>query len=336
MFSLLGLLSALRGVSVGNDTAQFSWAYRTIGHMDWSDANRLRYEYGFYYLCKFLNLFSSDPQWLLVISSILIFFSVGLFIYRFSPDVMLSTFLFIALGTYSMNLNLLRQSMAIAVLLFALPFLFQKTKKFIGVVLASSLFHKTALIWLIFLSVRRIRYSKQMIITHVLIAIACFFSSRLLYNYGVMMFKSYSIYTRGKFDFSNYNGTLIITIMYVIIFLLGFYFFWTRKKRVFVNLTDNYTPIPIPFQAHANSLLIISLVIGTQMVLLVRVKEYFIPFSWLWLPTVFSIELNKTEKILFKYFLILFSFAYYLIVHIYRPEWHGVVPYVFYWNDYSY
>ena len=162
IFSILTLLSALRNISVGVDTSQYYEAYKLIGTIEWNELDKLRYEIGFSLLCKVLNYISSNPQLLLIVTSIFINSSVGLFIYRNSNNVVLSSFIFITYNLYFNYMNIMRQAIAIAIVLFAYEYL--KNKKIIKysiLVLIASLFHTSSIICLLFIIFSKVKYDKK-------------------------------------------------------------------------------------------------------------------------------------------------------------------------------
>ncbi len=89
--------------------------------------------------------------------TVLVFAWIG----RYSAAPWMSVYLFVALQYYAMSMNLLRQALAAAIVLWAYPFL--KSRRFLpfcGVVLLAACFHRTALVVLPFYVLLNLRVSR--------------------------------------------------------------------------------------------------------------------------------------------------------------------------------
>ena len=157
---LLALLSAVmlgmsmfRAVSVGVDYEMYLEYYRKVCQGGWafliSPENPYRTEFG-YSLLNWLLSFLGPSQ--VVFSAGIALVCLGLnavFLYRHSPSVWLSLFIFISFGFFGYTLCTLRHQIAIAIFLFALPRLQEKRFwPYLFLVLLSAAFHKSMLIWI--------------------------------------------------------------------------------------------------------------------------------------------------------------------------------------------
>lgn len=89
--------------------------------------------------------------------TVLVFAWIG----RYSSSPWMSVYLFVALQYFALSMNLLRQALAAAVILWTYPFL--KSRRFLpycGVVFLAACFHRTALIMLPFYVLLNLRVSK--------------------------------------------------------------------------------------------------------------------------------------------------------------------------------
>jgi len=90
--------------------------------------------------------------------TVLVFTWIG----RYSPSPWLSVYLFLTLQYFAMSMNLLRQSLAAAMTLWAYPFLRRRRfLPFCGVVLLAASFHRSTLILLPFYFLLNLRVSKR-------------------------------------------------------------------------------------------------------------------------------------------------------------------------------
>lgn len=137
------------------------------------------------------------PQFFFIISSAIILFPIGYIIRKLSRDYLISTLLFISIPLFFLNsLSIVRQFMAIAIVLYAVKFLFEnKNLTFLIWVFIASLFHLSGILGVILLLIFK---TKMRYITMVLLYIFGFFSSQLLYQLVVWVFPSYQKYLDQK------------------------------------------------------------------------------------------------------------------------------------------
>lgn len=115
-----------------------------------SPANEFRIEIGYSLLNYLISLIGSSQ---LVFATAIGVLTVGLtavFLYKYSPSVWVSMFVFITFGFYGYTLVTIRHQIAICIFMFALPHL--QNKKFVPyalIVLLSATFHKSMLILLV-------------------------------------------------------------------------------------------------------------------------------------------------------------------------------------------
>ena len=114
---VLFALSGLRSYAVGVDTLQYWNAYLTawMAH-SW-------YETGFLYLLRALNAVSPNPQLLLLFTSAVMTACVGYVVYKSDCNPVLALFLYVTLLTYASFMNLMRQGIAAAIIIAAIPWL---------------------------------------------------------------------------------------------------------------------------------------------------------------------------------------------------------------------
>lgn len=130
-FVLLILVAGLRNYSIGIDLERhYARNFSIIANTDWKNLSKFTYvggyDMGFVVFCKFISYLSSDPQCLIMISSIITFGLIGRYIYLYSDDVALETFLFFSSMIYFMYLNIVAQALAIAIVVLGLDRLVKK------------------------------------------------------------------------------------------------------------------------------------------------------------------------------------------------------------------
>ncbi len=146
-------MSMFRDISVGVDYEMYLDYYHKVCQEGWSflisGDNPYRIEFG-YSLLNYLLSFLGSSQ--VVFSAGIALVCLGLnavFLYRYSPSVWLSMFVFISFGFFGYTLCTLRHQIAIAIFMFALPWLQRKSFwPYLAIVLLSATFHKSMLIWI--------------------------------------------------------------------------------------------------------------------------------------------------------------------------------------------
>lgn len=139
---VLTLVSGLRSADVGTDTQMYIDAYEEIGNSPFPFTN-VRYEFGFSLLFNLCYKISSNPQFMLLVTSFIINFGVLYFIFKMSPDPSFSILLYLFSFNYFISFNLMRQYLGTAIVLLFIPCL--KKKHYILYLigcLLSVLFHK--------------------------------------------------------------------------------------------------------------------------------------------------------------------------------------------------
>lgn len=324
VFLIITIVAAIRSEIVGVDTEQFCNAFETIAMSSLKTALKLRYESGFIIFCKILSWIGNNSQILIVATSLIIFPTIGFFIYKNSKDVVLSSLLYILLNSYAMHMNVMRQAIAIVFIIYGYEFFLKKDKKlgFILMTFFASLFHQTALIMLILLLFKNKRYNIKMYFITTILGMVTFFVADKVWNLAVSLFPTYAGYVSKEqyMETSYLAGTLSAIVAWII---LSMGIFLERKNK---QKDKNYH-----FLAYMMSILFIVDMLVIKINLFVRLASYFGIFTVIWLPTTLKEDTDKNERLLLMFIVIVCFCLYWGILSIYRPEWYGVIPYkVFY------
>ena len=122
--------------------------FEYVQRVDWNDIFVEKTEFGHFILCKLCSLISGDFRFFLFVYSFVFLYLYFMWIRKHSVSIPLSILLFLLL-TFNGSLYVLRQHMAIAILLLSYPYIIRRDfiSFFIVVCLASS-FHLTAIVFL--------------------------------------------------------------------------------------------------------------------------------------------------------------------------------------------
>lgn len=325
-FVLITLIAAFRRCDIGADTLQFYRDFSNIiADASWKYSN-FRYEPGFYYLCKVLGLVTNNAQILIITTSIFINFSICKFIKKNSPDLCLSTILYIITLSFFSNMNIMRQALALAILLFGFEYLKEKKYvKYILIVLVASQFHTVAYASLLLLLFTILPNKRKVYFIEVIAAIVSFIFYKQLFNILTLGF-GYSGYATSEFGVSNYFGAVLSALETFII--IGFLILFSYNK------TDKDMSNKMKLCTIASILYMWFSFLVIRMNIFNRISELFSIYNIIFIPCLLE-KMNKNNlynyKIM-KFFSISIYLASFLIISILRPEWHGVIPYYFFWQ----
>ncbi|MFV8291714.1 EpsG family protein [Aerococcus viridans] len=187
-------LSALRDFSVGADTATYAVRYNIISNTSWSNlsniSDMLDFEMGYIYFNKLLTEINSNPQFLFLVTSIIIYSLLGMFIHENSKIPVISYFVFLSMGYWGNSLNALRQYIAISIILLALNSLIkQNSLIFILLVAFASLFHTSALVFLIIYPISKIKIGKVYYTSLIFLLLISSVFSTSITRFAISMFK---------------------------------------------------------------------------------------------------------------------------------------------------
>lgn len=323
--TLLMFLGAFRAEVIGNDTHEYLRLFQEITQNAMMET---RYEIGYMYLNYVVSLVNSNPQSILIVTSVIIFFSFGRFIWKYSQSPWLSLFLFFSYGFFVFSITAVRQSLAIAVLLFSYDYILQGKKlKFILTVLIATTFHTTAVFFLIAYVCRMFKPTLRTIILFFGIGIVCSYLFSTLLGFAFQIFTIYEGYDQGVY----FGETRLASILYVVIssLVLFFCYFILNQKKVICQLSD--------WQIKNNSNMLILVlfaivfyIISLKLNLLDRIAIYCNIFSLILLPNAIC-WLYKEKRMAATSLVIMLFFLYSAVILILRPEWGTIYPYSFCW-----
>lgn len=324
IFFILTVISAIRSVNVGVDTIQYYDAFKKISLLSFNQSMNTRYEIGFFYLVKLISCITSNPQIFLAIISFFIIPCIGRFIYKNSQNVVFSTLLYVLFNIYFFNLTGMRQSLALVFLLKAYEYIkSDNTKKFIIYTVIASLFHSSAIIFLILLALKKIKYKKKYYFLTIFISIVAFIFLKPIFIAIANIIGKYSGYIDSKdFGVSNYFGSLFqfLLTFAVYSFCIFMYFANSKKQK---NNSHNYFDIGLWLL----SLNVICQFMAMKMNIIGRMNQYFWIYSIILIPNLILLEKKSKKRMLLCVTIIFLALLYWFIVGIYRPEWNGAIPY---------
>ena len=229
-FVLIALMSCICGFrkNVGTDYLLYNKMYNNVSIFP-------RVEFGFKWLINQMNNIGLSSTHFFFATSFITIILFYYFIKKNSTKPAESLFLFICLGFFSLQFNIIRQSLAMAISLYSFNFLKErKIIKFLIVIFIASLCHTTALIVIPFYFIYKLNLNKK---NFFIILIGMFLLSQFyesIINTVVRYFPTYKVYlTINDYTFNEAGiGTYLILVFNLLLLLLIFY---NKKKLISFN-----------------------------------------------------------------------------------------------------
>ena len=218
------------------DTLAYVWVYQSIGTGVKIDG----YEEGFLYFMSILKNISTDPQFMIFITSAIIT-TINLIVLRiYSSSFMISTYLYITSGYLMVTMNGIRQCLA-AAFIFLATILIEKKKLvlYCFVILIMSTIHVSALIMIPFYFIANIEsWSKKFIILIVLAICGLLFYQdfeKLLFSLLSEKYASYQYLNEGG---ANILRILVSSVPVILSYMKRDYIKKNWKVgNIFVNMS---------------------------------------------------------------------------------------------------
>ncbi|MDD3341523.1 MAG: EpsG family protein [Bacilli bacterium] len=278
------------------------------------------YEFGFLYLNKFIQFFTTDYIYLFLICAV--FFSYFTFktIYKYSKDPVLSIFLLICTQYYFIYLNGMRQMIAVSIFLYSFRYI--KEKKIVKYLLLNLIgfsFHSSAIIAIPFYFFANIKLSPK---KSILILISTIGVSGLLRQslINIILGTKYAIYISSVYD-NGSKGYIVMTIELVVL-LLGLFFYPKNDKTKDKEYIKEYN-----IYSNAKLLSVILACLNGFLPLITRVKWYFGFSTIIFIPLILDNIKEKKLKNGIKVGIIFF-YAIYIFYTVGLQNANKVLPYV--------
>lgn len=351
VFGIMTLISALRASTIGIDLdLHYAKNYELISSVNWSDipifATLKQYELGYCYFTKLLTYISTDVQFYIIFTSVVIYGVHGYFFYKKSEDVILSSSLFMFFCLFYMYMNIVRQAIAVSILLLAYLIFSESKKKvhnyvvFVLLVILASVFHSSAILCLVYLLFDKLKFTKIHMLLGIVVTALLYVGYSFVYNFVLSILggnDKYSSYLDSEEFGVGYMN--LQSIYYVIItlgaFLLGYYILvWKDKtshklfaKQEYKVKSNESFMLYMSFIAFACRLLIF------KMSIITRFTFYFIPFVLILYPYAISKFKRRSNRIILNLTVYGVCLIYFVWVTLSNADTlYGVVPYEFFWK----
>lgn len=316
---ILVLISGLRSIWVGtDDTYLYSINFKEIIHHSYEYIWNEQTKDPFYYVFnKFVAGFTNyDFQNFLIVVAIIYVGATCYVIKKESSDPLVSFIVLLAMGFFFFSMNGIRQSLAISFTTLAyIPLKHRKILPFILLVVIGSLFHKTALVFLIAYPLCVLRLNKFTIFIYIIILLFCLTNGHNILDSITEQAQQYDERIQ-SYRFVN-NGLTYSGLFQLLIFALFAFKYFKAATTADKHSVNLYV------------LLIIAVLFQSMAVIIAemfRISMYFSVFLILLTPKVFEViptNYRKSLKLLVCGLLLLYFFLW----------GSGNIEYRFYFQD---
>ncbi len=316
--SILAFMAAFRENNIGNDTYQYFLDYQLNDAFDFEN----RYEPGFVVLSGVFKIISNSPYNIIIGSSVISFLLYYKFISIYSRWYFFSVILFLLLGFFDTSMNIMRQVLAVGILLQGYQYILNKKFiPFVITVILSATFHYSAFIFIFAWWICKIKPSDKnltIIIIGFLILSTVAFSSILNSLLGI--FTLYEEYQNSIFGQGQRIGALFQSAILVILLFVAYYL---RKQN-----RCKFTNIGLDSVFMLCFIGMLIQLLSYNMSVIARFAVYFNIFQIILIPNLL-IQLPLKKRYYYATSVFFLANVYTWIILMYRPEWNVVYPFKF-------
>lgn len=241
----LFLILACRDITVGYDLENYRNGFLFIGDMTfWDMLSRFNliktadlvypfsYESGYMLFNWIIGALGLDFHDFLIICSAINIVAYSKFIYRYSNGIVSSFLIFFGLGTFLFCFGILRQSLALSILILGLEYILKKDylKTFL-VIFIAFLFHRSAVLFIPLLFLANMKIQKVHIKWHLIGMVAFSILSEFIFNNVIVQFLIFF----GKFRYIDGSFTLNNLLLTLFILEIAIFIFVDTEKLSLIN-----------------------------------------------------------------------------------------------------
>lgn len=312
----LFIIMSMRALSVGSDTRQYEVIFQMANEFDLTDWNSY-IELGFLFLNKIIYSFTRNFRVALVIYSILSLIGPAYIVRKYSLNPFYSLFLFLTMGFLASDLSGIRTAIALSILCFAFDFALKREFwKYLIVIIAATLFHRTALAFLLVYPLMRRKMTLAHVAFHIVGTILVYMLRRPIMNFvvGISYFNKYAQFVMNT-QASGY--AFVILAVFLIMYFCGQKY--RNEEEEHSDAYYNMILIAFTFQVLAS--------INTNMM---RLTNLFYFYAVILIPNVMKRMNSRSSKAL----LCIFFTVLMMIQYMYKyHRAYGVGDYMFYWQQ---
>lgn len=341
----LFLILALRDVTIGSDLVTYSGGFSYISSLSLSSVlSRLRlinaaklvspysFESGYVLLNKLVSMFGGNFRVFMILHAAFCVGSFGYFIYKHSSNPHLSFAMLAALGFYEYAFGILRQTLAVCILLWAVPFIWKKNPiSYYLIVFVAFTIHRASAIFVLLYPISQMKITEKTFSLSFVFWLVLLILVKPIFNYilvPVLRLIGKGSHANGSMTF---NFQIIIMILWAVLVALFADLKTLNGSEFKVNAKLN-GEIAVKRAVCMGFLLAVPVqILGLMNDVVARMVEFYFIFSIILIPNVLMEYKNKKLVLVGEIVLYVLLFAC-LIIVLNSSE---IVPYVPFWNGIS-
>ncbi len=292
----------LRHISVGADV----WGYLNNRYNNSEMMINMPVEQAFNYTNFFFHDVISAPfQCFLFFTACITCTSLFFIFFKYSLDISFSILLYITIGTFTMALSGIRQTLAMSISWLSIYFIEKRSFCFFFMmILLASSFHNSAIIFLIAFFLWGIRLSRKQCIILFFITLSTFFFRKLL-NPLIIFFQPSKYNTMDFLEGYNINSLVLLVPITILLFCIAFNEYDSQEK------SDCHDSFFFLFSC----LNVFFLIISLNNNLLGRMAFYFNIGNCILIPSIIKKQEKNGTRVakITKFIVLSFALAYFFI-----------------------
>lgn len=335
-FFPLFILTAFRANEIGPDTYSYYMNFYKIGLFesigDALDYSRMEPGYVLVsYLFSRINISYYVFQFFV---SLFIYYSFGTFIYRYSINIPLSCFVFVANNYFFGIMNVVRMWIAISILLFSVKYILERRFGFfLIIVLFATLFHFSALLFIFLYPLSALKFSVDRIALLFFASLIIFLAAIPFFVFITNLIGLYGNYiTSDRFDVSD-NIAIVLTLAINVCFFAFVTYERIRNDNTKATILGPIWAEKVTIENISYAAMIVTVcisIIGLSNNIMGRISHYYDVFLLLSIAQALSKEALKNRRIIITAIICSLMYAEFAIVLFLRPDWYQVNPYSFF------
>lgn len=317
IFFALFLLSGLRG-NITTDYSNYIILYNLSESISFENIYELNFnsypEQGYILLEKITHMIFQDYLGIFLVTSLIIVAFNIQHIKKYSKDPILATMLFLEIGNYYISYNLVRQIIAVSIIMFGSKYLYERHfYKFLAFVVVASFFHKSAFIMIpmYFVLTSKLLHQYTLLnILAILLMIPCITNIvTFIQNYY------WGWYGTDGYGMQGYSINNVVLPLFIGIMTLALKYFVQPSKSIAQMEKEG-------IWLNATFIYLFFVMSGLQIMMLSR----FISFFSLYVILLLSNEIYRAKNRL------LLSLGIYILLISYGIITKLSLPYIFFWE----
>ncbi len=320
------LLIGLRSVNIGIDTLNYAYMYINAASTPFSYLNEDIKDKGYVFLCIVLNRLGVNFTEFNILYAIFNISIITYMIYKYSDMPWMSFFLFMAFGFFTLQFTMVRQSLAISIVLLAI--ILDKNKgiwdfvKFVLLVWIAYTIHASAVVALPIWFIRKIKPDKIWTFIFIAIIVFCYLFKgaigELMFNLAGDVSESYENY--GDELIENAGMFLYLMILVSVIFSIIIPQFLDNKWNFMTFIFLCIMLMMLPALQGGGAIM--------------RIYYYYYIFMIVHIPNMISsVNRSKDRFITLLIMLLFLSVGLYMFANdVFVNDTYKINPYEFFWQ----